>query len=223
MKNCDALFNFFSNLRIDSPLPNGMEVLNPFKKEEVVGLNKIFYNTYYNDTNPRILLIGINPGRYGAGITGIPFTDPIVLEENLKIKNSLQKKPELSATFIHEIIKAFGGPKKFYAKFLVTAVSPLGFIKNGININYYDDKELQSIVKPFIERTLCTQFELTKKQPFCLSIGKGKNIKFLDQLNKEIKLFKEIIPLEHPRWIMQYRRKEIKKYISQYVDVLNNI
>jgi len=29
-------------------------------------------------------------------------------------------------------------------------VSPLGFTKNGINLNYYDDKELLLAVAPFI-------------------------------------------------------------------------
>ncbi len=223
MKNNEALFRFFSGLHIENSLPDDIEILNPYKEATVLKLNKEFYDTYYNDTNPRILLLGINPGRFGAGITGIPFTDPIVLEDNLKIKNNLQKKPELSATFIHEVIKAFGGPIEFYNNFLVTAVSPLGFIKNGININYYDKNDLESAVEPFIIKSLKTQYEITQRQHVCVSIGQGKNINYLKQLNRKIKLFKEIIPLGHPRWIMQYKRKEIKKYISQYVDVLNYI
>jgi hypothetical protein len=39
-----------------------------------------FYQKYYADNKKRSLIIGINPGRFGAGVTGIPFTDPIRLK-----------------------------------------------------------------------------------------------------------------------------------------------
>lgn len=221
--NADSLFKFFSQLKINTTLPEGVEILNPYTNNEVLNLNTEFYNKYYNDDAPRIMLLGINPGRFGAGITGLSFTDPVTLENNLGIMNSFDKKPELSATFIHEVIKAYGGPEEFYGKFLVTAVSPLGFVKNGVNINYYDQKDLQEATTPFIKECLLKQFELTGKTATCVSIGQGKNISFLEELNKELKLFKQIIPLGHPRWIMQYRRKELKKHIEQYVDVLKNI
>ncbi len=34
-----------------------------------------FYYKYYNDSNKRKFIIGINPSRHGAGVTGVPFTD----------------------------------------------------------------------------------------------------------------------------------------------------
>ena len=38
----------------------------------------------------------------------------------------------------------------FYANYFIGAVCPLGFMKDGKNINYYDDKKLQQAVTPFI-------------------------------------------------------------------------
>ncbi len=39
----------------------------------------------------RYLILGINPGRFGGGITGIPFTDPIRLQNICGIENDFQK------------------------------------------------------------------------------------------------------------------------------------
>lgn len=217
------LFSFFTQLKIKAKLPEEIEILNPYCNPEVLNINKEFYNKYYNDKNNRILLLGINPGRFGAGVTGIAFTDPINLEKALNINNNFEKKPELSATFIHQAIRNYGGYKPFFNKFLLTAVSPLGFVKNGININYYDDKELLKDTLPFIKETLKIQYDITGNQKFCGCIGQGTNYKFLRELNMEMKLFKQIIPLPHPRWVMQYRRKELDKYINKYSENLKLI
>jgi hypothetical protein len=223
MNNSQLLYNFFTKLRITEILPDGIEILNPYANKEVLAINKSFYDKYYNDNNKRVLAFGINPGRFGAGLTGIAFTDAKALEENLKIKNNLNKKPELSATFIHKAINAYGGPTAFYNNFLVTAVSPLGFIKNGININYYDEPALQKALLPFIKQTISQQYELTGKRDICVTIGKGTNLKFLSEINRELKLFRKIIPLGHPRWIMQYQRKREEEHIKKYVQTLNEI
>ena len=39
-------------------------------------------------------------------------------------------------------------------------------------------------------------------------------INHLSLLNIELNLFDEIIPLPHPRWVMQYRRKSINKIFT---------
>jgi hypothetical protein len=39
-------------------------------------------------------------------------------------------------------------------------------------------------------------------------------------LNNEHKWFGEIIPLPHPRFILQYRRKQKDEFIHQYLSVL---
>ena len=94
---------------------------------------KQFYNRFYNDTNKRIYLIGINPGRFGGGTTGIAFTDPINLQVKCEIENKFAKKQELSSDFIYKLIDEFGGVENFFSKFYLTALYPLALIKDGKN------------------------------------------------------------------------------------------
>ncbi len=201
-------------------VPGGINVLNPYRDTATLKLVQVFYRKYYSDHNPRTLLLGINPGRFGAGITGISFTDPIRLETECGIPNDLAKKAELSSDFIYRMITAYGGVKKFYSRYLISAVSPLGFTRGGKNINYYDDKKLESVVRPFAKNCIDKMLMMNIDRTRCFCIGEGKNYKFLVGLNKGNGWFKEIIPLPHPRFIMQYRRKQLAKYIRLYVDQL---
>jgi hypothetical protein len=57
---------------IDIELPEkNVQWLYPLKNPETRRCIKSFYSKYYSDTNERILILGINPGRFGSGITGI--------------------------------------------------------------------------------------------------------------------------------------------------------
>lgn len=51
---------------------------------------------------------------------------------------------------------------------------------------------------------------------FCL--GRGKNFAFLEYLNKKHDFFEKIIPLDHPRYIMQYKSKAIGEFILFYLN-----
>lgn len=216
------ILTFFKGLAIHEKLPPGVEVMNPYQREEAFALCRLFYTKYYNDPSPRTIILGINPGRFGAGLTGIPFTDPVKLEQQCGIKNDFLKKRELSADFIYEMIAAYGGKEKFYKQFYFGSVSPLGFTKNGKNLNYYDDLKLQKAVLPFILKTLRDQiaFGLNTQVAYCL--GEGKNYKFLSSLNAEDQFFDQIIPLAHPRFIMQYKRRTMDLYIEDYLSKLND-
>lgn len=216
------ILTFFKGLHLTHKLPNGVEVMNPYQNEVAFALCKKFYNKYYNNSQPRKIILGINPGRFGAGLTGIPFTDPVKLEEECGIQNNLTKKRELSADFIYLMINAFGGKEIFYNQFYFGSVSPLGFTKDGKNLNYYDDPKLQKAVLPFIINTINIQinFGLNTEVAYCL--GEGKNYKFLTKLNAEHQFFKKIIPLSHPRFIMQYRRKTMHLFIDDYLKKLND-
>src|ERR1017187_10592342 len=124
------ILSFLKGLELNVNLPAEIEVMNPFMDEITFNLCKQFYNKYYNDNNPRHAIFGINPGRFGGGVTGIPFTDPIRLQSICCIENDFQKKQELSSVFVYEMIHAFGGPEIFYNKFYISAISPLGFTKH---------------------------------------------------------------------------------------------
>ena len=75
-------------------------------------------------------------------------------------------------------------------------------------------------MRGFILSTLQQQIELGLSTDMVICLGEGKNMKFLARLNKEQKLFREIIPLPHPRWVMQYRYKSRHEYIRKYLGVL---
>src|SRR3954470_22115496 len=109
----NKITTFLFNLKLPLKLSNGISVLDVHKNEEVKKACIEFYNKFYNDNNKRYLLIGINPGRFGGGITGLPFTDPIRLQNDCGINNEWQKKQELSSVFMYEMMAAYGGVKLF--------------------------------------------------------------------------------------------------------------
>ena len=163
MTFAEKILKFNSSLFLDnSILPEGIEVMNPFRDKNSTLINKLtslFYNKYYNDNHTRKLILGINPGRLGAGATGIPFTDTKRLSGDCNIPVSEIRTHEPSSVFVYEMINAFGGPDLFYKSFYISSISPLGFVKinekgKALNFNYYDRMDLQNAVTPFILKTI---------------------------------------------------------------------
>ena len=222
MTFAESVLNFYSDLNIREPLPDGIEVLNPYQDAATFEVCRRFYGKFYNDHLKRFLILGINPGRFGAGITGVPFTDPVKLETNFGIETDFPKKRELSADFIHAMIAAFGGAEKFFSRFFINSVSPLGFVQSGKNLNYYDTPTLKRAVEPFIHESLkrMITFNIDRRIAFCL--GEGENFRYVKKLNDDLKFFQEIIPLTHPRFIMQYKRKDLPRYLKDYLQKLNS-
>ena len=217
----DKLITFYQTLKPPKNLPAGIKVLFPQRDSEVNKIVEKFFNKYFNDDHPRRIMLGINPGRHGAGITGVNFTGPKQLKEYCGIDHHFKSSSELSAEFIYEMIEAYGGVKKFYKNWFIGAVCPLGFItSSGKNINYYDDKKLQQAITPFIIDCINKQLAMGFNSDKCICVGGEKNFKFLSALNSEHKWFHEIIPLPHPRFILQYRRKQKDKFIHQYLSAL---
>ncbi|MEM8895973.1 MAG: uracil-DNA glycosylase family protein [Bacteroidota bacterium] len=213
--------NYYSKLKAPAGLPDEVEVMNPYQNDATFEIATKFYFRYYADTNERIVCFGINPGRFGAGVTGVPFTDPIILKEVYGIDHLFDSRAELSSRFIYEVISAYGGPELFYAKYYISAVSPLGYLKDGINLNYYDIKGYKQLFEQYAVEEIRKQFDLGLSRKKAFSIGKGQNIKFLNWLNDKYKLFETIIPLPHPRWVMQYRLKHKDEFIQEYIDTLS--
>ena len=197
--------------------------MNPFIDPQTMEIVSLFYQKYYYDTNNRYFIFGINPGRLGGGMTGIPFTDPVHLKRDCLIDSKLQPKKELSSEFIYKMIRSYGGPEKYYAKFFLTAVSPLGFMLDEKNANYYDSTLLLKATWEFISTTMMEQVKIGSFKETCFCLGQGKNLQYLQQLNNELKLFQSIVPLPHPRWIMQYRRKSVDQYIDEYLNAFSKV
>lgn len=215
------LLGFYTSLRPPKKLPNDIEWLYPQKDPAVLKVVKSFLDKYYDDKNPRRLLFGINPGRFGAGVTGVNFTAPRQLSNFCGIDHPFKDQSELSAEFIYDMINAYGGPEKFYGDYFITSVCPLGFVKHGKNINYYDDKNLLATVEPFIIKAIEKQLTFHVDRAVCYSIGGEKNCKYLNKLNQQFNWFGKIIPLSHPRFIMQYRRKKKQAFIDDYIKLLS--
>ncbi|MEO7120552.1 MAG: uracil-DNA glycosylase family protein [Ginsengibacter sp.] len=217
------ILSFFKSLDLQAELPADVEVMNPFREKSTFDLCSKFYNKYYNDNNLRHLILGINPGRFGGGITGIPFTDPIRLQRICGIENDFQKKQELSSVFVYEAISAFGGTEAFYNKFYISSICPLGFTKNSKNLNYYDDRNLEYCIKQFVIDCIKKQLKFGIKTDVVFCLGEGKNFNYLCRINEEMKFFKTIVPLSHPRFIMQYKLKKKEEYIDRYLCELKKV
>ncbi len=134
---------------------------------------------------------------------------------------------EPSSVFIYDMIREFGGAKDFYSKFYIHSVFPLGFTKNTngreTNFNYYDSKDLVNSVYDFIIENIRNQIDLGIHQEVCFCFGTGKNHKFLLELNNKHQFFGQIVPLEHPRFIIQYKAKSKEKYIEKYLQAFNKV
>jgi hypothetical protein len=216
----EQLYRFYKDLKPPENLPNDVAWLYPQKDPDVMVLVKQFFQKFYNDTEPRTLMLGINPGRFGAGVTGVNFTAPKQLAEDCGITHHLKLQSEMSAEFIYDMIRTYGGPETFYKHFFIGSVCPLGFVRQGKNINYYDDKDLLEAVEPFIIKNIKKLLTYNFTRESCYSIGEGKNFQYLSGLNEKHKWFGEIVPLRHPRPIMQYKRKQKDQFIQEYLQAI---
>lgn len=225
----EKIISFCKELEFKRSLPPGISVMNPFRNNpEILSVITQFYQKFYDDFKIRHLILGINPGRFGAGVTGIPFTDTKRLKEKCGIFFPYLKTYETSSVFMYEMIDEYGGAKKFYSDFYISSVCPLGFTsvgKNGkeINCNYYDSKRLTEAVKDFAIESIKIQIGFGIERDVCFCLGTGQNYKFLTQVNNELNFFHTIVPMEHPRYVMQYKSKQKHTYVKKYIDEFQRI
>lgn len=222
----DQVIEFNKNLTYSGSLPDGFEVLNPYlDNPETMLVMQKFYHKYYNDSNKRKFIIGINPSRHGAGVTGVPFTDTKRLESICGIKMKSAHTHEVSSVFVYDMIADYGGEDLFYQEVYINSPFPLAIVrktKNGwLNANYYDDKELFRDVKDFMIESLRKHISLNLDTSEVFILGK-KNAEFISKLNQEAQLFDRMTVLEHPRYIQQYKSKEKQLYIDKYILALKN-
>lgn len=204
-------------------LPSNIRVMNPFTEfEDTLRISGEFYRKYYNDNNTRFGILGINPGRFGGGITGVPFTDPKRLVSVCGIEYKGKPAREPSSVFIYDMIGAYGGPEAFYSQFYINSICPLGFTiiddkGREKNYNYYDDPQLLAASRNFIVDSIHKQLDLGLRRDIGFCFGTGKNENYLRRLNGEYKFFDRIIALEHPRFIVQYKSANKQFYIDKYI------
>lgn len=221
----DKVIEFNRNLTYHGQLPEDFRVLNPYlDNPETIEVMQKFYHKYYNDFNQRKFIIGINPSRHGAGVTGVPFTDTKRLESICGIAMKSAHTHEISSVFMYDMIAEYGGAEEFYRNIYINSPFPLAIIRKSkgtwINANYYDDEGLFSEVKSFMIDSLKKHISLNLDTSEVFILGK-KNAEFLAKLNAEGNLFGEMTVLEHPRYIQQYKSKEKTLYIDKYILALN--
>ena len=224
----DKVIDFNRDLRYSGKLPEGFQVINPYlDNPETMEVMQQFYHKFYHDSNQRKFIIGINPSRHGAGVTGVPFTDTKRLGNVCGIKMLSSHTHEVSSVFLYEVIAEYGGATDFYKQFYINSPFPLAIVretKDGkwLNANYYDDPVLFEMLKDYMILTLKNHISMNLDTSEVYVLGK-KNASFLQKLNKEAKLFDSIKVLEHPRYIQQYKFKEKQLYIDKYILTLNNL
>ena len=224
----DKVIDFNKELNFTGALPEGFQVLNPYlDNPETIEVMTQFYHKFYSDSEQRKFIVGINPSRHGAGVTGIPFTDTKRLESICGIKMDSAHTHEISSVFMYDMIQEFGGATAFYKQFYINSPFPLAIVRktkegNWLNANYYDDNSLFEMVKEFMILTLRNHISLGLDTSEVYALGK-KNALFIQKLNKEAHLFDELKVLEHPRYIQQYKSKEKQLYIDKYILTLNKV
>lgn len=230
MTFADKVIRYYHELTYTgAPLPPGIRIMNPFREDaQVMQIVEAFYRKYYNDNKPRHLVLGINPGRFGGGLTGIPFTDPKRLLSECHIPYTGKVTHEPSSVFIYEMITAYGGVEAFYGDMYINSVCPLGFTSTDAkgrekNYNYYDGPELMTAVKHFAIDNIEKQIAMGVAIDTCFCFGTGKNEKYLRKLNDEHQFFKNLVVLEHPRFVMQYKMRSKQFYIDKYVDAFRSV
>lgn len=210
----------FLNLKAPQLRLRDVGLVNPYENNEVKAVVKLFFTKFYFDGSERLFIFGINPGRFGGGLTGIAFTDPVALREHCGIENNLSNRKELSSKFVYAVAKKFGSVEKLFSRVFLTALYPFAIIKDGKNYNYYDEKTLSEFLRPAIIKNIKTQIDFGARRDVVILLGK-KNAEYFKPINDEGGFFKEIIVLEHPRYIMQYCLKRVDKYIDKYISAIS--
>jgi hypothetical protein len=213
--------HFYLTQHEPEKLPPGVSAMNPYADPVVQDIVQQFYVKFYSDQQPRVFILGINPGRFGAGVTGLSFTTPQNLARYCGIPNDLPPTPELSSRFIYKVIEAFGGVNAFYGRFFLSSLYPLALVKDGKNYNFYDDKATTQALWPVMIDSIRQQqtFGCDRRVAICLG---RKNEGFLKKLNDQQGFFDRIVTVDHPRYILQYRSKFLEQYVDTYLQVLTD-
>ena len=209
-------------------LPPRFAVVNPFsgpRKADVRDVTTAFYKRFYDDREPRRLILGSSPARRRTAVTGVPFADAASLERDSGVDAVGYSISHTSSGFIDDVIGRFGGRDQFYADFLMSFVCPLGVVRtnakgNEANANYYETKGLLESLRSFIVDSTKRQLAFGVDSSVCYCIGSGENFRFLSKINKAGRFFERIVPLEHPRFVTQYNPGRREEFVEKYVGVL---
>lgn len=227
VKFCASVLAMNEDLSINCNLPKDYALLNPFiENPETKLVMTEFYEKFYNDCQKRKLILGINPGRFGAGLTGVPFTDTKHLKSSCEIEMHSAQSHETSGMFVYDLIEAFGGVESFYKAFFIQNAFPLAIVRKTaadkwVNANYYDNSKLVEATKDEIILHLQRLVALGVDTSVAFVLGK-KNFRFINKINESEQLFERLEVMDHPRYIQQYKTKEKPFFIQRYLKLLKD-
>jgi hypothetical protein len=208
-------YNFYTNFK------NNLEVKDILEQEKITVLNGFnknlelvhrYYQKVYSTEANRVVLCGINPGKNGAGRTGIPFLD------FRAVSDIGQDDREQSAQFILSIINEIGS-ELFYRNVYMTNISWFGFTKDGNNLNYYDlPSPLPNFTDSFIE-------EMDIVQPIVIVPLSKEVEQTLQQMTNNGRLRYPLAErLPHPYYCSIGKRATKYKqiYVKKITNLINN-
>jgi hypothetical protein len=169
------------------------------------------------------MILGSSPARRGTALTGVPFEDVNHLQKDTGISLDAFGANKRSSSFLYEVMEEYGGCQNFYKQFYMSFVCPLGIENinlkgNWVNCDYYENAALKKCLHPFIVDSLRRQIDFNIDASVCFCIGSGENFKFLTNINNKHHFFDTIVPLEHPRFIMQYNADRKEEFMQKYVN-----
>ncbi|PHC05692.1 hypothetical protein COF04_03705 [Bacillus toyonensis] len=191
---------------------NGITILDGFGQN--ISLVKEYYETWYSSNVKRpITLCGINPGKDGVGLTGIPFMDYKNLARLLEGVDGGMYKPEPSSEFLYSVIEEIG-VGEFFKQVYLTNFSWFGFKRKNGNLNYFDLPSTE--LKWLFTRSFITEMEIMQTKIIIpLSREVGTNLR---KLKREGFLKAKIMPrLNHPSYCNYKNRRdeELVKYVTR--------
>lgn len=209
-------FNEFKQNFSSTLAQNDIVVLDDFlnNKDNI----EKYYDKYVDFDSDKIVLCGLNPGRFGAGLTGVPFIDFKSLSKMLS--NIKKDDGESSAQFFFELVKKFG-IEKFYKICYVTNISKFGYSKKSSakNVNY---PKLPNSAQDWLFKRFIEEMNLIKPKVIIpLSDDVAKTLKVLTQAQQ---LDYKIAPkLNHPAWVMTYKKKDKNLWLQKYYETIMSL
>lgn len=189
---------------------NGISMLEGYLDQS--DIMDAFCEKFYSNQIPKIVICGINPGRLGAGLTGVPFFDFASLS---KIFPSIQRNDtENTAQFFFKVIEKIG-VERFFKYFYITNVSSVGYSKGKSNFNF---NKLPDNLQSIVFSNFAKEIELIKPAKI-IALGEAAFNGVESALGKNNYRLEK---LKHPSWIMQYKRDEINFWVQAYADALSN-
>jgi hypothetical protein len=223
-----GILNFLDTLNSRvRELTEGISVYNPYAESAEAHRCVVeFYDKFFNDQFRRNVFFGTNPFRWGAGLTGVPFTDARRLAEKCGINFNSPSSQENASAFIYDVVNEFGGPAKFYRQYYFNWLCPIGFLNVKMPHNngfpYYQEAALYNAIKALIVKNIQHLLEIGTKRDYCFCIGLGKNEYYLRKINDQYGFFSKIVALEHPGYITRYHSSERGKYLNHYIKQISD-